>query len=180
MMDRRIVRRYASALFRSAQAADVVDLVESDLGLVSYTFETISRLEEAIVSPLIPAARKREIVTSVFQEKIHEITLFYLYLLIDKRREHVIRETEEEYIRLANEARGIVAAEVRSAVELTDDEMARLRAKLSEHTGGRVEISATVDPSIIGGLIVRIGDKVMDGSIAGHLGRIRAEFLSAK
>ncbi|MBI2843020.1 MAG: ATP synthase F1 subunit delta [Armatimonadetes bacterium] len=177
MIDRSIVRRYATALFNAAQAADVVDLVESDLGLIAYTLETVSRLQEAMVSPLIPAKTKREIVTSIFHGKIHEITLFYLYLLIDKDREEVIRQTEEEYIQLANGARGIVVADVTAAVEMTDDEVLRLKARLSEYTGKRVEIKLQVNPSIIGGIIVRIGDTVMDGSVTGHLRRMREEFL---
>ncbi|MEN6372200.1 MAG: F0F1 ATP synthase subunit delta [Armatimonadota bacterium] len=176
-MDARIVRRYASALFASAQAENVVDLVESDLGLITYSFESIPSLEEAVVSPLIPAAKKREVITSIFKEKIHETTLFYLYLLIDNRREEVIKSTEAEYIRLANEARGIIAAQVTSAVELTKDETIRLKEKLSAYTGKHVDIKADVDPSIIGGLVVRIGDTVMDGSIAGHLERLKEEFL---
>jgi F-type H+-transporting ATPase subunit delta len=177
VIDTLIVRRYAEALFNQAKAADVVDLIESDLGLITYSFETIPSLEEAIVSPLIPAFKKREIVTSVFQNKVHELTLYYLYLLIDHRREEAIKHTEAEYIRLANEARGILAAEVTSAVELTEEEVVRLKQKLSEHTGKRVDIMVNVDPSIIGGLIVRIGDTVMDGSISGHLRRIKDEFL---
>lgn len=176
-MDTRIVRRYTAALFASAQAENALDLVESDLGLITYSFESIPSLEEAIVSPIIPSAKKREIISSIFKEKVHETTLFYLYLLIDNRREGVIRATEAEYIRLANEARGMIAGHVTSAVELTEGEMTRLRAKLSAHTGRRVNISVDVDPSIIGGLIVRIGDTIMDGSIAGHLERLRDEFL---
>lgn len=177
MMDGRIVRRYAAALFNRAQAAGVVDAVESDLGLIAYSLETIPRLEQAMTSPLIPAAKKRAIVTSVFSGKIQEITLYYLYLLIDNRREGIAKETEAEYVRLANEARGIVTARVTSAVELSESELAALRAKLSGYTGQQVEVSAEVDPSLIGGIVVRIGDRVMDGSIAGHLQRIRDEFL---
>ena len=177
MIETSIVRRYASALFRQAQEADVVDLVESDLGLITYSFETVPNLEDAMVSPLIPDSKKREVITRIFQGKIHEITLFYLYLLIDNRREETIKETEPEYIRLANEARGIVSAEVTSAVELTDKEISLLKAKLSEYTGKRVDIQVNIDKSIIGGLVVKIGDTVMDGSIAGHLRRLKEDFL---
>lgn len=179
MIDTKIVKRYAAALFGSAQAADVVDLVESDLGLITYSFETAPRLREAIESPLIPAAKKREIVTSIFHGKIHEITLHYLYLLIDNRREEAVLPTEAEYIRLANEARGIITAQVTAAIELTDDELTRLRAKLSAQTDKKVALDVAIDPSIIGGLIVRIGDTVLDGSVKGHLERIKEKFLSA-
>ncbi len=177
MIDRRIVRRYAAALFQTALREDVIDLVESDLGLVSYTFESSPALAEAVGSPLIPANKKKEILQSIFSEKIHEVTLHYLYLAIDNRREGVISETEREYIELANEARGIVTAEVKAAVELTEDERSRLRAKLSKQTGKAVTLNITIDPSIIGGLVVRIGDTVMDGSLKGHLNRIKDEFL---
>lgn len=177
MIDRRIVRRYAAALFRSAQGADAVDLVESDLGLITYTFESNPMLGEAAQSPLIPADKKREIVTSIFRNKIHEVTLFYLYLLIDNRREDVITETEREYIDLANESRGIISAEVTAAVELTEDETHRLKSRLSEIAGKHVTLEVTIDTSIIGGLVVRIGDTVMDGSIKGHLQRIKEELI---
>lgn len=177
MIDRRIVRRYAAALFGAAQSADVVDLVESDLGLITYSFETTPRLQDAMESPLIPAGKKKDIVTRIFESKVHEVTLHYLYLLIDNRREEAITATEEEYVRLANEARGIIAAQVTSVVELTDDQLSRLRTKLSEQTGRRVEIITSTDQAIIGGIIVRIGDTVMDGSVKGYLNRLREEFL---
>lgn len=178
MIDHRIVRRYASALFNSATKEGVMDLVESDLGLISYSFESTPRLREALVSPLIPDHKKRGIVTSIFEGKVHPITLHYLYLLIDNRREDVIVETERDFVALANEARGIVTAQIVAAVELTDDELTRLKAKLSEYTGKRVDLVVAIDPSIIGGLVVRIGDTVMDGSVAGHLRRLKEDFLA--
>ncbi len=177
MIDKRIVRRYAAALFASAQSQGIIDAVESDLGLISYTCESVPKLKEAIISPLIPTEKKRDVVKDVFADKIHEITLFYLYLLIDNRREEIIVETEAEFVSLANEVRGIVVAKVTSAVELTEDEGTQLQMRLSKRTGRQVTLSTEVDPSIIGGLIVRIGDTIMDGSIVGHLRRMKDEFL---
>jgi F-type H+-transporting ATPase subunit delta len=177
VIDRRITKRYAAALFKTAQNAEVIDLVESDLGLVSYTFESSPVLVEAVSSPLIPARKKKQVLGSIFDGKVHEVTLHYLYLLIDNRREQVIAETESEYIALANEARGIVSAEVTSAVELTDGEMTALRKQLSKLTGKKVTLNISIDESILGGLVVRIGDRVLDGSLKGHLGRIKDEFL---
>lgn len=177
MIDLRIVRRYATALFNSAQSAGAIDLVESDLGLISYTFESNPQLKDAMVSPLIPCSKKKEIVTSIFQGKIQDVTLYYLYLLIDNRREGIITETEAEYIRIANEARGIMAAEVTAAIELTPEEIINLRAKLSVMTGKQVDVVVSIDPSIIGGLVVRIGDTVIDGSITGQLAKIKNDFL---
>lgn len=178
MIEPRIVRRYASALLSAALKAGAVDQVESDLGLVSYTLEASSALTEAIYSPLIPGEKKEQILRDLFADKVHAITLSYLDLLVGKRREEAIVETEKEYVRLANEARGIVAAEVTSAVPLSDEEVARLKSKLALMTGKVIELSTKIDPAIIGGVTVKIGDRVIDGSIRGQLEALREKLLS--
>lgn len=177
MIERRIVRRYAAALFGAASKADVVDAVESDLGLVGYTIESSPALWDAMVSPIIPASTKRKILGDIFGGKVQEITLAYLGLLVDKRREEALKVTESEYVLLANEARGIVEAEVTSATALDEDQAARLVSKLSATTGKKIELSSKVDPSVIGGVLVRIGDTVIDGSVRGQLAALRQKLL---
>ena len=169
MIERRVVRRYASALYNAAAQADVVDRIESDLGLVEYALEMSGEFKKALFSPLIPADTKRQITAEVFGDRIHKITLAYLDLLFRKRREEVVLETEEEYIRLANEARGIVTAQVVTAVKMTDQEETRIKQKLAELTGKQVRLQKVAIPEIIGGVLVRIGDTVIDGSIRGRL-----------
>jgi len=176
--DRRVVRRYAAALYAAARAADAVDAVESDLGLIAYTVEAVPGLADVLSSPVVSPARKRGLVAKIFGDKVHEITLRYLCLLIDKRREKLVTHTEAEYVRLANEARGVTLARVTTAVELTEQEIERLRERLSLHTGQRIELQLEIDEAIIGGVVVRIGDTVLDGSIAGFLERLREHFLS--
>ena len=178
MIERRIVRRYASALFAAAQKADLVDRIESDLGFVSYVFETSPDLLEAMTSPRVPRDVKKSIVDSLFVDKVDDITLSYVKLLVDKRREEAITLTEQEYLELANEARGVLSADVTTAVRLSEDEEARLREKLSAITGKTVLLTKTVDPRIMGGVVVRVGDKVMDGSIRGQLAALKDRFLS--
>jgi len=178
VIERRIVRRYASALFGAASKADAVDAVESDLGLVGYVLESSPALWDAMVSPIIPPAKKREILGDIFEGKVHKITLAYLGLLADKRREEALRQTESEYVILANEARGIVQAEVTSATPLDEDQEARLVAKLSATTGKQIQLAKRVDPSAIGGVLVRIGDTVIDGSVRGQLAALRERLLS--
>ena len=185
MIERRIIRRYATALFAAASKANAVDAVESDLGLVGYVLfggDMISQpsktsLWDAMLSPMIPPAKKREILGDIFEGKVHEITLAYLRLLVDKRREEAIRQTESEYIILANEARGIVLAEVTSATPLDEDQEARLVSKLSATTGKQIQLAKRVDPSAIGGVLVRIGDTVIDGSVRGQLAALRQALL---
>jgi len=177
MIERRIVRRYATALFEAARKANAIDRVESDLGLVSYALETMPSLMEAVRSPLVPRDHKKAVLRDLFADKIHEVTLSFLDLLVEKRREEVVLETEPEYVALADDARGIVKAEVTAAVHLTAEEESRLAAKLSRMTGKRAELSISVDSGIIGGLMVKIGDTVIDGSIRGQLEALRERLL---
>lgn len=178
MIERRIVRRYAAALFAGASKAGLVDRIESDLGLVSYTLESSPDLLDALGSPLVSESKKCEILRAIFEGKLDAITLSYLDLLVRHRREQAMAQTEREYVAIANEARGVVTARVVSAVELTADERERLRLALGRVTGGTVQLSAELDPQLIGGLFVRIGDTIIDGSIRGRLAALREQMLS--
>jgi F-type H+-transporting ATPase subunit delta len=177
MIEPRIVRRYATALFRAANKAGIIDQVESDLGLVSYTIESSPRLAKVLRSPQIPRDVKRDILRAIFEGKVHEVTLSYLFLLVDKRREEAMTATEAVFVELANEARGIVVVDVTSAIELTRQEENRLREKLSVRTGKRVELVVHIDPSVIGGMIVKIGDTLIDGSIRGQLIALKEKMI---
>ena len=178
MIDSRISRRYVTALYDAAEAADAVEPIESDLGLITYTLETIPSLGEALLQPLVPAEKKKQIAEQVFGDKVHEVTLHYLFLIIDMDRAEVITQTEAEYVRIANARRGIVAAEVKSARELTQEQMSQLKGRLEAYTGKKVDIEPAIDESLIGGVMVRIGDTVLDGSVGGYLARLRDQLLS--
>lgn len=178
MIERRVVRRYAAALYNAASKAKAVDRIESDLGLVSYVIETSPALMDAITSPLVLKSKKHAILRDIFAGKVHDITMAYLDLLVDKRREEALAMTEEEYIRIANEARGIINVQVVTAVRLTEDEEARLKAKLASRTGKSVHLEKIVDPRIIGGMTVRIVDTVIDGSVRGYLIDLKDKLMS--
>jgi F-type H+-transporting ATPase subunit delta len=177
VIDSRITRRYVTALYDTAEKAGVADLVESDLGLVTYTLESSPDLEAALLQPVVPASKKKLIVSQIFADKIHEVTLNYLFLIIDMGRVEVIKETEPEYIRISNERRGIILAEVRTAAGLTPEQATRLKQKLEAYSGLKVDLNPIIDDSLIGGVSVRIGDTVLDGSVAGFLSRLREQLL---
>jgi F-type H+-transporting ATPase subunit delta len=177
LIDSRITKRYVAALYDAAAEANAVELVESDLGLITYTLEQTPALEDALLQPLVPGEKKKQIARQVFGDKVHEVTLHYLFLIIDMGRAEVINETEVEYVRVANERRGIVAAEVRSAKELTSEQVAALKDRLQAYTGKSVDMTLAIDESLIGGVSVRIGDTVLDGSVAGYLSRLKEQLL---
>jgi len=180
-----LTKRYADALFRAAFEADprtgsVVDMVESDLGLVSYSLESVPELTRVLTQPLIPIEHKQEIIRKVFGGRVQDLTLRFLELILKKRRESILPGLEQEYIRLANEYRGIIGATVTSAVPITEDEKRALQEKLESMTQRKVEIRFEQDAELIGGLTVRIGDTVIDGSVRGYLTSLRERLLGGR
>jgi len=172
-----LARRYAAALFQAARESNAVDSVESDLGFITYSLDDIPQLQEVLVHPLIPGARKKELISQIFKGKIQDLTLDFLFLLVDKRREEIVPEVEGEYINLANEHRNVVTVQVTSAVPLSQDEQAQLREKLGQFTGKKVELELSEDPQLIGGIVIQIGDTVIDGSVKGYLAGLREKLL---
>ena len=172
-----LARRYAAALFGAAKDTGRIDKVESDLGLIGYSLENVPRLKSVLSHPMIPSAKKKQIVSEVFKGRIEDITLNFVKLLIDKRREEIVGSIEQDYVQIANEHRGVVPALITSAYPLTEEEKTALQAKLSKFTGMQVEIEILENPELIGGLIVRIGDTVIDGSIKGYLAALREKLL---
>lgn len=172
-----LARRYAGALFAAAKEADLIDQVESDLGLVTFTLESTPRLGEVLAHPLIPAERKKDIVADLFRDKVQGVALDFLHLLVDKRRSEVLEDVEQEYVRLANEYRNVMPVAVTSAIQLTSEEAVALRKKLEESTGKKIELEFAEDSEIIGGLVIKIGDTVIDGSVRGYLQSLRERLL---
>ncbi len=160
-------------MFAAASTMKVVDKVTLDLGLVRRTVQQTPALKEALVQRVAPDEAKKRIMERLFAAHVDMLTLHFLYLLVEKRREEVIDSIEDAFKAIADSARGIVRADVVSAVDLTDAELTTARSILQRLTGKTIEITKRTDPYILGGLVIRIGDKVIDGSIRGQLQQIR-------
>jgi F-type H+-transporting ATPase subunit delta len=172
--------RYAEALVQLAQEHDALAAVESELKLVSAGLAEHRDLAEMFYHPTVPSQAKKETIKQVFGAEVSEIVLHFLLLLIDKGRETVLSAVVKESIRLINAARNIVEAEVTAAIELGEAEQQKLIAKLSALTGKSIVLRINVDPQIIGGVIVRIGDKLIDGSVASRLASMQAALLNTQ
>lgn len=178
MTDLTVVRRYAQALFDTAAKAGSVDQVEEDLRALTQTFAITPRLGQVLRAPVIPGERKQQLVQNVFAGRLSPLTLRFLNLVISRRREEILADVYPEFQRLANEARGLMTVEVTSAVPLTDEQRARLGESLAVKTGKRVQLMGRVDPEIMGGLVLRIGDTIVDGSVRTRLQQLRSRLLT--
>ncbi len=171
-----VAGRYAQALYDIASEEknlpkykSMVDRIESELKEVRAILDENIELQRLLYHPQITAAAKKELLDQLFKGKISEVTGNFLALLVDRRRETYFGDIVDEFVALANADRGIVDARVTTAVELNDTEKGELSGILARLTGKKVQTSYAVDPSIIGGVIVRMGDKIIDGSVKTRL-----------
>ena len=175
MADTTIARRYAQALFQEAEQNGNVEQVDEDVDLIRTSLDDSRELVRVFESPIIPREKKEAIVSALFKDRLQPVTLHFLQLLIEKKREDLFPAVVRAYGALRDKQLGIVEARVRTATPLADAERERLETALEERTGQSVRLEEDVDPSIIGGLVVRIGDTVYDSSVRHQLGVLREQ-----
>ncbi len=165
--------RYAEALYQIAGREQAVDAVERELQSVSSVIGENRHLQKVLYHPRITAEDKKSLLGELFSGYVSAITMEFLKLLVDRRREQFLADIVSHFISLANKSRNVTGATVTSAVDLTREERDRLADLLKKLTGKKVVTTYTVDPSLIGGVVVRIGDRVIDGSIRTRLATLR-------
>lgn len=178
MLTNQLALKYAQAVYEIAKEKAMLDVVEKQLRLVETTIAGHADLATLMYHPLVPAPAKKETINRIFAGDLDGFLHNFLLLLIDKRREPALPAIIREYIRLANEARNIAEVEVFTAKELTAEQLETLAAKLSKVTGKNIVLKTTVDQALIGGVVVKIGDKLIDGSVARQLKMLKAALLT--
>jgi F-type H+-transporting ATPase subunit delta len=163
------VRGYAQGLFSMAEAEGALDTVEDELFRFARTVEQEQELREALTDPALPAERKRAVLKDVLGDRAHPVTVNLLGFLVELGRARDLTAIVDQMVELAAERRRHVVAEVRTAVRLDAARRERLAQALSKATGKNVEVRAVVDKSVIGGVVARVGDQVIDGSVRRRL-----------
>ena len=178
MLTNKLAIKYAQAIYEIASEKAMLDKVEKQLKLVEATIAGHADLATLMYHPIVPAPAKKETINRVFAGDLDEFVKNFLLLLIDKRREPALPGIISEYIRLANEARNIAEAEVFTAKELSAVQLEALAAKLSQVTGKNIVLKTSIDQELLGGLVVKIGDKLIDGSVARQLKALKAALIT--
>ncbi|MEO6496815.1 MAG: ATP synthase F1 subunit delta, partial [Solirubrobacteraceae bacterium] len=127
-----------------------------------------------LANPAIPQGDRSEVVTKIVGDRIATPTRSLVLLLLQRGKIERLADVEREFRRLDDRRQGITAATVTSAAPLDADETKALTARLTQMTGGRVDLTFAVDPAILGGVVVRLGDRLIDGSVLGRLERLRS------
>ncbi len=168
-----VARRYAQALSEEAAQAQRLDAVDADIALIDAALDASRELVRFFESPVIPREKKEAVVQALFGERVQPTTLRFLRLLIEKKREVLFPEVVRAYGALRDAQRGIVEARAKVAFPLNEAEQAHLTAALERMTGARIRLHVEQDPALVGGLVVRIGDTVYDGSVRHQLASLR-------
>ena len=174
MPSRASATRYARALFDVALKESDPVRVERDLASFAGLMSSSAELHGALTNPSVPAASKRQIANALARRlnmasPAHKLLL----LLADRDRLVVVPDLLAVYRERLMEHQQVVRAEVTTAAPLTTDRVAQLQKQLADITGRTVEMTTSVDPAIIGGVVTRIGGTVYDGSLATQLAKLR-------
>jgi F-type H+-transporting ATPase subunit delta len=167
--------RYAQALFSLAQEQGVTNQVATDLSRFSAMIAENADLQRFIKSPVFSAAEQVRALTAILaRAEIGGITANFLKLVANKRRLFALADMIRDFNKLNDFAKGLTRAEVTVAEPLKDAHVAALKEALAALTGGQsVEVAIKIDPAIIGGLIVKLGSRMVDGSLRTKLNTLR-------
>lgn len=173
MSQRTVARRYASALAEEARASGIQEAVDEDARMLRKSIEDTGPLARFFESPVIPQEKKEAVLQSLLADRIEGLTLRFLRLLVRKDREVLTKEVLDQYQVLRDEQRGIVDAHVQVARPLSDDDREALVEALEAHTGASIRLHVQENLDLLGGIVIRIGDQVFDGSVRNQLSALR-------
>ncbi len=177
MRNTRVARRYAQALMISAVSVKAIDDYANDLETIKKVFTGSRELRLFMNRPIVSGEKKMKVFRELFGSQISKATMSFVELLVEKQRESELLEVIEQYFALRDAKYGIVNVDVASAVEITPLQEKSLSQKLEQYTKKKVRVRFALDTALKGGLVVRIGDTVLDSSIKRQLELMREAFI---
>ncbi len=176
MIGSRAAIRYAKAILSLSLELKKADTVNNDMQLIASTIEENNELQIVLNSPVIKSETKKSTLVAIFEKKTDKSSLDLINLLVENKRLPLLPEVAKQYTLLYDQHKGSQIAEVTTAIPLTADLEKKVLAKVEEITGKKATIENNVDPTIIGGFILRVGDKQFDASILGKMNNLRRTF----
>lgn len=176
MVGTRAALRYAKATLNLSKEKGFAKEVNDDMILIEKTIEENHDFEVLLKSPIIKSDAKKAVLNKLFESKVNGITMGLLNLLIENKRLNLLALVAKEYIVIYDYLQGIEVAQVTSAVPLTKALENDILEKLKKLTGKKISLNNIIDPSIIGGFVLRVGDKQYDSSVSYRLEDLLSKF----
>ncbi|WP_008309364.1 ATP synthase F1 subunit delta [Leptolyngbya sp. PCC 6406] len=171
---------YAQALMGLAKDQGLADRFGEDASALTEILSTSEDLRQFLLSPLMANDTKKGVLTQVGADRFHPLFVSFLKLLVDKGRVVFVEGVLSQYQTLLRELNQTVLAEVIAAVDLTDEQQSALRERVLSMTGARqVDLSITIDPDLLGGVVIKVGSQIVDASLRGQLRRLGIQLSAA-
>ncbi|HET7807895.1 MAG TPA: ATP synthase F1 subunit delta [Gaiellaceae bacterium] len=171
-------RVYATALFEAARDQGKLEVVRDELAQIVQAEAEVPELRELLRNPQLDPRARAAALKAVLAGG-EELLRNFLLVLSDKGRTGQLEEISRELERLVAEHEGVVHAELTTAVELSDEDARALLRRIEEASGRKVEATRSVDPGLIGGIVLQVGSHRLDASVRGRLERLRRELVTA-
>lgn len=178
MGEQQVTNVYALALFEAARDAGTLDATGADLDAFATAMREAKDLTAILYNPRVDARVKKEIVSDLTAGG-DRLFVSGVKLLIDKGHSPLLLDFNDQFQKLVKREQGLIEVEITSAVELPEEARARIRKRIEDATGKNVAVTETVDADIIGGLVLRFGDIIVDGSLKSRLEQLRARLAQA-
>lgn len=175
MMERGVASRYATALFDSALKANIVDDVYDDAMNLKKVLDDSSTFFNFLLSPQVRTEAKHNVINAALEGKASDLFVRFLHLVVDKKRIPYIKEIADEYHKLYEHHKGILMVKVTTAIPIDEKMERKVIDKLHKETQKEIRVEAITDPRIIGGMVLVMADKIIDGSIRFRLETLRRE-----
>lgn len=179
-----VAAQYAEAALELAEKEDgkdkfvASDRVLADLIGINEVIAKNPDFATVLNHPAVEAPKKLELLLKTFEGKLSDITMRLLRLVSERGRIEILKSLEEKYAQLLRDRKNIIGAKLTSSKELSPSEIADIKARLTEHLGKKLELEVIIDKSLLGGVILRLGDQVIDGSLKGKLAVVEKELLA--
>lgn len=174
----RVASRYAKSLIDLVNEQGNLDVVKSDMEQIAAVIKSSTELQAVLSNPIIKIDKKQAILKSLFSGKIRPEILGFFEIMVRKGRSELIYPTILEFVREYNVIRNIVNAEVTSAVVLSEANLEAIKATIAEQINAQVVLTNKIDSSLIGGMIVKVGDRQVDASLAGKLNKLERYLIN--
>ena len=172
-------RRYGKALFAWAQEKGSLDAVKTDVDDIRSLLAESPEFAAFLENPLIPEDRRNSILSAILKDNVHADLYRYAEIMETKNRLDVFAEALEVFSELYDDAQGILRSTIVSASELSDSQLGALRDKFSAQYSKTIQAETQVDPSLLGGFQVIIGDEVFDNSVSTQLDTLKYKLINA-
>lgn len=177
MSEQRVASRYAKSLLDLAEEQGNLAAVKADMDLFSQALDENRDLRLLLRNPIVNHDKKLAILKAVFGSKVSDLTMKFLSIVTQKNRESALEFIGPEFIHQYNVLKSVQVAEVTTATPLTAELRTRMNTLVQQQTGSQeVQLTEKVDPALIGGFVLRVGDQLIDDSVRYRLQKLRTEF----